>query len=182
MRAIRTNASRHRVVSHSSGLAAQLRDQPYFPRGVVSAHVRHGDKQVEMALQPWDKYIQAAEAMVQNAPHALNRVIFVSTEDDTVIQEATGPGRHGWTVIYTPMHRINGVASAVMIKQLGQGREASFTQLHLTQLLMALEADAWVGTRGSNWNRLIDELRCTWVPKCQNPYVEVGSAYENYNW
>lgn len=28
-----------------------------------------------------------------------------------------------------------------------------------SQLLMALECDAWVGTRGSNWNRLIDELR-----------------------
>ena len=39
---------------------------------------------------------------------------------------------------------------------------------------MALECDAWVGTRGSNWNRLIDELRCVWVPKCAQPYVEVG--------
>jgi hypothetical protein len=46
--------------------------------------------------------------------------------------------------------------------------------LHLLQLYMSLEADAWVGTRGSNWNRLIDELRCVWVPKCPNPYVDVG--------
>lgn len=47
---------------------------------------------------------------------------------------------------------------------------------HLLQLLMALEADAWVGTRGSNWNRLIDELRCVWVNKCAHVYVEVGDV------
>ncbi len=44
---------------------------------------------------------------------------------------------------------------------------------HLLQLLMSLEADAWAGTRGSNWNRLIDERRCVWVDKCPNAYVEV---------
>ena len=30
----------------------------------------------------------------------------------------------------------------------------------LYQLYMALEADVWIGTRNSNWNRLIDEMRC----------------------
>ena len=30
----------------------------------------------------------------------------------------------------------------------------------LYQLYMALEADVWIGTRKSNWNRLIDEMRC----------------------
>ena len=32
--------------------------------------------------------------------------------------------------------------------------------------------------RLSNWNRLIDELRCTWVPKCLHPFYEVGGPYE----
>jgi hypothetical protein len=32
--------------------------------------------------------------------------------------------------------------------------------------------------------RLIDELRCVWVPKCALPYVEVGDPhdYEHYGW
>lgn len=49
---------------------------------------------------------------------------------------------------------------------------------------MALECDAWVGTRGSNWNRLIDELRCVWVPKCLHTYVDVGrrANWDGYSW
>ena len=60
----------------------------------------------------------------------------------------------------------------------------TLTHIWFLQLLMALECDAWVGTRGSNWNRLIDELRCVWVPKCANEYVEVGDPhdYEHYGW
>jgi hypothetical protein len=54
---------------------------------------------------------------------------------------------------------------------------------HLLQLLMSLEADAWVGTRGSNWNRLIDELRCVWVDKCPHAYLEVGGPVPGvYDW
>ncbi len=59
---------------------------------------------------------------------------------------------------------------------------------HLPQLTLALEADAWIGTRGSNWNRLIDELRCGWVDKCHggtstNPFVEVGDEpLGSYSW
>jgi hypothetical protein len=54
---------------------------------------------------------------------------------------------------------------------------------HLLKLTLALEADAWVGTRNSNWNRLIDELRCVWVDKCHHPYVEVGDEPAgSYGW
>ena len=59
-------------------------------------------------------------------------------------------------------------------KSLPRGR---LTQLWLLQLLMALECDAWVGTRKSNWNRLIDELRCVWVPTCGFPFIEVGHPH-----
>ena len=51
-----------------------------------------------------------------------------------------------------------------------------------TQLLMALEADAWVGTRSSNWSRLIDELRCVWVAKCRLPFVEAGVNQPEDSW
>jgi hypothetical protein len=47
---------------------------------------------------------------------------------------------------------------------------------------MSLEADAWIGTRCSNWNRLIDELRCVWVDKCPNSCVEVGSLSADGNY
>jgi uncharacterized membrane protein YjdF len=49
------------------------------------------------------------------------------------------------------------------MSQLDEFTGAKLTRPQLTriwwlQLLMALECDAWVGARGSNWNRLIDEL------------------------
>ncbi|PSC70120.1 hypothetical protein C2E20_6535 [Micractinium conductrix] len=55
---------------------------------------------------------------------------------------------------------------------------------HLLNMLVALECDAWVGTRGSNWDRMVDELRCVWVDKCNGPYVEAGpyKNWQNYNW
>ena len=43
----------------------------------------------------------------------------------------------------------------------------------MLQLLMAIEASYVLGTRGSGWNRMIDELRCIWVD-CRTPYIEVG--------
>jgi len=55
-------------------------------------------------------------------------------------------------------------------------------RMHLGQLLLALEADAWVGTYASNWNRLIDELRAVWVPKMAGPYIEVGEVHDYQVW
>ena len=55
----------------------------------------------------------------------------------------------------------------------------------LSQLFLALECDTWVGTRNSNWNRLIDELRCTIMDKCHmHVFLELGQRHEwhDYNW
>ena len=37
---------------------------------------------------------------------------------------------------------------------------SALTSQWLFQLYLALECDLWIGTRNSNWNRLIDEMRC----------------------
>ncbi len=37
---------------------------------------------------------------------------------------------------------------------------SALTSQWLFQLYLALECDVWIGTRNSNWNRLIDEMRC----------------------
>jgi hypothetical protein len=52
-----------------------------------------------------------------------------------------------------------------------------FAMATLLDLVMALEADAWIGTRRSNWGRLVDELRCTKVGKCRGPFVDVGDRF-----
>ena len=64
------------------------------------------------------------------------------------------------------------------------GTRTAITVEWLYQLYLALEADVWIGTRKSNWNRLIDEMRCTMVDKCDAVYVEVGQKHEweGYHW
>jgi hypothetical protein len=64
------------------------------------------------------------------------------------------------------------------------GRALLDPQARVRGLMFDGKGRLWVGTRGSNWNRLIDELRCVWVPKCMNAYVEVGDPhdYEHFGW
>ena len=55
------------------------------------------------------------------------------------------------------VHRMN---SGPMQQLNHFGTRSAVTVEWLYQLYMALEADVWIGTRNSNWNRLIDEMRC----------------------
>jgi hypothetical protein len=157
-----------RLRNHESGLLP-------LPRGTLSLHVRHGDKNTEMALVPFREYLKGAEELFRWQPLSLQRTLFVSTEDPQVIQQASTTSGQ-WLALYSdiPRHNSNGFEQLRMADDM--------TLLHITQLLMALECDAWVGTLGSNWNRLIDELRCVWVAKCAQPYKEVGSSWSDYNW
>ncbi|KAI9021058.1 hypothetical protein DFJ74DRAFT_671656 [Hyaloraphidium curvatum] len=148
-----------------------------LPRGCISAHVRHGDKGREMPLVAYSAYAAAAERLRWLNPTPFRRVMFLSSEDPKVIEEgASLPEK--WTVYYSdiPRENTNGQRQQVL--------HPMMTVLHLLQLLMALECDAWIGTRGSNWNRLIDELKCVWVAKCGHPYVEVGpdNSFDGYRW
>jgi hypothetical protein len=87
--------------------------------------------------------------------------------------------------IYTKLKRMDGGHHQHLWDSQDGGIHRQQFMGHLLQLFMALEADAWIGTRGSNWNRLIDELRCIWVDKCHHIFVEVGdphSMWGPYSW
>ena len=144
-----------------------------FERGMTSMHVRHGDKGKEMTLAADEAYFAAAEALVRLNPMGLVRAAFISTEDPGTIA-AAAQERRGWAMMWYDMPRRHSLDQNPGRQELPLPR-GQLTRVLLLQLLMALECDAWVGTRGSNWNRLIDELRCIWVPKCKQPYVDVGT-------
>ena len=180
--------------------------------GTIAAHVRHGDKHLEMALVHSLKYLDAAQRLYSAAQGdiasrqavaeasksfnfssavfssrssdtsatfpSLQKQIFVATEDSNAIAElvlASFP--INWTVSYSRIPRVNGGPMEQMHAMQARAEIYSPPRLlraHLGQLLLALEADAWVCTYASNWCRLIDELRGVWVPKVGGPYVEVG--------
>lgn len=162
-----------------------------LPHGTISLHIRHGDKHKEMALVPTSAYLQEAARLVKLSPINLAPYrIFLSTEDPGSVNELTESIKKGaserinafsldwWDV---PRDNSNGVEQMDKFDAIPKAR---LTLIWWLQLLLALECDAWVGTRGSNWNRLIDELRCVWVAKCQNIYSEVGDfeKWENIAW
>ena len=62
-----------------------------------------------------------------------------------------------WTFWYTRNNIQNGSESAQVARP--QGRPPFRTTL--ANLLITVECDYFIGTLGSNWNRLIDELRLT---------------------
>ena len=163
-----------------------------LPPGVVSAHMRSGyDKGAEMSRVLPSAFFRAVEGLVKNAPISARRVIFLSTEGaDTIESMRRIVTRHAnaWTLLYTATPRGvggSGAASreaAVHLPSAAVQRLGVSTQQHLLNLLIALECSAFVGTRGSNWNRLIDELRCIWVPNCNGIYVEAGDNAAEYGW
>ena len=153
-----------------------------LPANTISAHIRGGDKHNEMPLVSAHAFASAILRLVHEMPHSFSRTVFVSGDDQRTIDEVRRLiEARRMRFIYTRMPRRAGGHTFVDWRPTPDESEGSF-YAHLLQLLMALEADAWVGTRGSNWNRLIDELRCVWVDKCQGVFVEAGVSPPRYAW
>lgn len=163
----------------NAGTMASVRErrrlEPALPAGTVSAHIRRGDKHKEMRLVEPAVFMEAAERLAQLQPLSFGaRTYFVTSDSASAVEASRAlAAQRGWAFVASDIPR--GRDGFVM-----EAASANTSMHdHLLQLLMALEADAWVGTRGSNWNRLIDELRCVWVDKCAHVYVEVGDVRGN---
>ncbi|KAI8586596.1 hypothetical protein BDZ88DRAFT_509668 [Geranomyces variabilis] len=192
LRALRLDPTLHRTWTHDD-------DRPYLsapyplPRGTMNLHVRHGDKATEMHLMPFTTYVNAAERLSSENPQMYLRRLFVSSEDPGVIEDAAWlPQRnetsHGvltspdlrWRVFTSDIPRVN----SGPYQQINKYGASNMTRSWYLQLWMALECDAFFGTRASNWNRIIDEFRCIFVDKCQLPYFEMGpeTDWRDYFW
>ncbi|KAJ3149650.1 hypothetical protein HDU89_003703 [Geranomyces variabilis] len=149
----------------------------------------------EMTLVPLDEYISAAIKRASQNPLGMQNRLFVSSEDPEVIVAARSiPGQRRGPPDAAP---ITGPTADVVVfttdiprlntgplKQIAEFGRSRMTIFWLLQLTMALECDGFYGTRGSNWNRLIDELRCVWIDRCGGTYFEVGldKDWVNYEW
>jgi hypothetical protein len=181
---MRMDLSRLRVTGAETAFSRRggLLEFP-LPHGVVSAHVRHGDKGSVMRLVDFGDYVAKAEDLKRNAPFHLRRALFVSSEDSAVFTNASSPAAMlgSWASLWYdfPMANEGGLEQMRLLeKEAPRGRLVRF---HFLALLMHLECDAWVGTRASNWCRLIDELRSVWVDKHSHPFAEVGDLSLHHN-
>ena len=131
--------------------------------GVLLPPLR-GDKGVEMELIPIYDYIQAVARLVERHPESFDTGapinLFLTTEDPYAEQEfrAAAESRHWRVFVYT---------AAVLSSTESVGKPLHAAARHngasgrhsLVSLFLALEADYYVLTIGSNWSRLIDEIR-----------------------
>ena len=144
--------------------------------GCVGVHVRHGDKKKEMKLEQLSKYLKAADSLVSSATAHAQRCMFVGTDDAGVIHEISR--LPGWTVMYVDMNRTQDTAlhNAHDLKLHG----AQIMLDGLLDLSLTLSCSAWVGTLGSNWGRLIDELRSTVLLKADGEFRNI--QYYDLGW
>jgi len=125
-------------------------------------HVRRGEKAREMVLRPVSKFLAAL-------PRRAKTCVLLNTEDPTVLESMRAA--LGKRLRYVQRDRSNADFSSSM----------NDTLMDLLSLWSSLEATHFVGTLGSNWDRLVDELRRIWAapaPGCCTDFIEVGCAEE----
>ncbi|CAI5462560.1 unnamed protein product [Closterium sp. Yama58-4] len=133
---------------------SSLSCEPYMVRPIVSIHVRQSDKQVEMGVWSFAAHMLFAARLQRT--HVDLKHVWLSTEMQSVINEAATPLYAGWTFLYAPNGRLPEGALDPHAYDALQSPAAS-----LASLLIAAQCDAFIGSLGSNWSRLINELRAT---------------------
>jgi len=131
-----------------------------------------------MDYVPVEEYGKAYHRLVASQPLSFpKRWVYVTSDTMQVIEEAVDwllSRNHTHTVVYSVMPRLETGFDHFKWGQFVEENRTHSSMLLFMELLMAVEADAWIGTRMSCWGRLIDMLRCVWVDKCNAPFVEVG--------
>ncbi|CAI7755601.1 unnamed protein product [Closterium sp. NIES-53] len=163
--------------------------EPYIPRPIVSMHVRQGDKAGEMRLISFPSFMFMANRLRRRAPFL--KYVWLSTEmqlsNSLTIHLASffdfptplsslsplpPPPHHSsfqsvvvsqqykdWAFLYSTNPRQNGTTSIFEYEQ--TAGVAKLAGISLANLLISSQADFFVGALGSNWNRLISELKAT---------------------
>lgn len=162
------------VINEAKRQVALLFGAHGVPKGLITVHIRWGDKFWEMDLAPIDEYINAVKEMIvlQNRSDSSPAHVYLATEDPKAVAEFLAAAPSDWKV-YTDR-----TVSELNVYRPPKGNRASWTTRNtkgraglvaLGSLLVALEADYFVFTTGSNWSRLMDHLRQSVLdPRCHN--------------
>lgn len=136
-----------------------------IPTDLITVHIRWGDKQTEMDLVHESEYYSAIAALVSKysiaKPH-----IYVTTESlsaVTKLSQEIANRNASWALhYYAPavfQATSNNKGTQLTTMEMAKHSQGSLGLASLIALLIAMEAKYFVLTSGSNWSRLIDELR-----------------------
>lgn len=139
------------------------------PDDLITVHMRWGDKKAEMELVKVQKYIDAVSTIVQRRTRASANV-FLSTEDPKALKAFVNAAPSEWRVYgdamvermsaFRPLDGNHAVVSAL-------NSHGAAGTVSLASLAIAMKANDYVLTTGSNWSRLMNELRKNVIdPRC----------------
>lgn len=149
---------------------ALWKNDVFVPRPIISMHVRHAyQKSSEMRLVDLPSFMEQAERVRLHNPAV--RSIWLSTESKDIVEAAVSKYTPHWNIYYSKVERIHSNENDPWASHAPprEGTDMAFVNLYL-----AADADYFVGVLGSNWNRLIDELRKT------NGKLKAGYIALNY--
>ncbi|CAI6003665.1 unnamed protein product [Closterium sp. NIES-64] len=127
-------------------------EEPYMPRPIVSLHVRGTDKFAEMGLTSLDSHIFHMNRLRH---HGLDLShVWLNTETQANVDRAAD--QPSWTFFYSSNARQQAAAGSLRQYERDQSVAVSFASV-----LIAAQCDYFVGSLGSNWSRLMNELRST---------------------
>jgi len=135
---------------------------------LITVHIRLGDKSSEMELLSISDYINGTKSLLtENEISGREDVhIFVVTENPSAVKLFSDASPTNWIVHSSgPKHpEDNNFVPALASSSRGRAGLES-----LASLLVSLESNRYVLCLGSNWSRLINELRATVVDyRCRN--------------
>ncbi|CAI5945693.1 unnamed protein product [Closterium sp. NIES-64] len=129
--------------------------EAYMPRPMVSLHIRQGDKGSEMKLSSFNSFMFYMHRLRLHVPDI--RFVWISTEMQSVIDQSAQ--FKDWTFFYSQNERQLGDMRLIDYEK--KAGRAQLVGVSFANLIISSECDYYVGVLGSNWNRLINEMRAT---------------------
>lgn len=167
-----------------------------IPDDMITVHLRWGDKNIEMKLVSQEEFVASIDGMAKN--HSISHPkVFITTESNhalTSIQAYVSDHRKHWTLyhyapsVYETRFRFEPATNTTIHHNpmnVARHTGGSIGRASIVSLMLALEAKYYILTSGSNWSRLIDELRKNVVNQlCNNCTVmtDLRQAFKDHNW
>lgn len=175
-----------KLINETEHVAKLLFDEFHYtpkkiPKDMITVHVRWGDKHKEMDLVQPQEYMAAILELVKNESIAHPHVHLVTESADAVKEIRAAVHNHDASWGFTHY----GESQFSQMEQMGKSSNGKFGRISLINLLIALEAKYYIITTGSNWSRLINELRkniidqrCNYCTKMVD--LRQGKTYHNW--
>jgi len=174
-----------------------------IPENMITVHLRWGDKKREMKLVTQQEYVDAIDKMVRD--HAIAHPhVYITTESKEAlekIEQYVKQHKPKWKLYnyapsvyddriptprnHGPRHAIHGANAVASPMKMAQNTGGVQGKASIIALLFALESKYYVLTSGSNWSRIIDELRRTTIDhRCGNctKMVDLREGFAEHNW